>query len=265
MKSLDTSSLPPASARENIDPFSTVYSGAHRRPEQRVTIPTLKVDEPANQNDQTSYPDNLNLVSLYEKAKKSVVEIDGCRELKVGGLSPVRGRGSGFFANSNGDVVTALHVVQGVKDLSVTTWQGQRYPAHILSEDRAHDLALLKIDKPAKSIFSSLQLGYSDDLQKGAQLFAFGYPNNWHKLFYSPGTYVEAAELYVLQPEYEKILKNADATETMLRVSAHSEHGDSGEPVLDSNGQVVGITDIGCAKEDVLAIPVEQIKRLIYR
>ncbi len=231
-----------------------------------VNIPTLKVEQPAAPNDQSTYPSKSTAAKLYFDALHSVVEIEGKRELKSGSLSPARSRGTGFLATTDGRIATMLHVVDDVQSLSVRTFDGKRFPARLVASDASSDLAVLKVDRAAMSALKPLELGYSNTLESGSKLSTFSFPSGWHKMYFSPGKFESLGPLRSLQPKYKQMLGDAEnGWQQVLCVSTHAEKGSSGAPVLNEMGRVVGIADFADGTSRMLAVPAESLKKLLWK
>jgi serine protease Do len=91
----------------------------------------------------------------------------------------INGMGTGVIIDERGYIVTNHHVVDGVESLRVTTFDGSAYTAHVVSFDRKHDLAIIKIN-PTRSL-NVMPLGTSSDLMLGESVIAvgnaYGYEN----------------------------------------------------------------------------------------
>lgn len=143
---------------------------------------------------------------------------------------PVKEMGSGFIINSEGQILTNNHVVSGSAQVEVTLGDQSRYKAQILVRDRVNDLALIKIE-PKKKL-PHLNLGDSDRLQVGQKVLAIGNP------FGLAGTLtvgVVSALGRNIQGE------NNQDLEGMIQTDAAINSGNSGGPLLDSQGTVIGI------------------------
>ena len=110
--------------------------------------------------------DETNNIEIYKAAKDSVVYITSTvyqRDFFFG-VQEVKGLGSGFLINSDGQILTNFHVISGSSDVEVTMPPDQsRYKAKVLMRDQAHDLALIQIE-PKKKLSAFLRLGDSDAL-----------------------------------------------------------------------------------------------------
>ncbi len=178
--------------------------------------------------------DETNNIDIYKASKESVVYITSTvyqRDFFFG-VQEVQGLGSGFLINSEGQILTNYHVISGSSDVEVTMPPDQsRYKAKVLNRDRAHDLALIQID-PKKKLTSFLKLGDSDSLQVGQKVLAIGNP------FGLAGTLTTG----IVSSLHRKIQsEDRGDLEDMIQTDAAINSGNSGGPLLDSQGNVIGI------------------------
>ena len=178
--------------------------------------------------------DENNNIEIYKAAKESVVYITSTvyqRDFFFG-VQEVQGLGSGFLINADGQILTNYHVISGSSDVEVTMPPDQsRYRARVLMRDRGHDLALIQID-PKKKLMSFLKLGDSDTLQVGQKVLAIGNP------FGLAGTLTTG----IVSSLHRKIQSQEQADmEDMIQTDAAINSGNSGGPLLDSSGNVIGI------------------------
>jgi S1-C subfamily serine protease len=178
--------------------------------------------------------DETNNIEIYKAAKDSVVYITSTvyqRDFFFG-VQEVKGLGSGFLINSEGQILTNFHVVSGSSDVEVTMPPDQsRYKAKVLMRDQAHDLALIQID-PKKKLSAFLRLGDSDALQVGQKVLAIGNP------FGLAGTLTTG----IVSSLHRKIQsEDRGDLEDMIQTDAAINSGNSGGPLLDSQGNVIGI------------------------
>jgi len=179
-------------------------------------------------------PDETNNIEIYKASKESVVYITSTvyqRDFFFG-VQEVQGLGSGFIINPDGQILTNYHVISGSSDVEVTMPPDQsRYRAKVLMRDRAHDLALIQID-PKKKLTSFLKLGDSDGLQVGQKVLAIGNP------FGLAGTLTTG----IVSSLHRKIQsEDRGDLEDMIQTDAAINSGNSGGPLLDSQGSVIGI------------------------
>jgi len=178
--------------------------------------------------------DETNNIEIYKAAKDSVVYITSTvyqRDFFFG-VPEGKGLGSGFLINSDGQILTNFHVVSGSSDVEVTMPPDQsRYKARVLMRDQAHDLALIQID-PKKKLSAFLHLGDSDALQVGQKVLAIGNP------FGLAGTLTTG----IVSSLHRKIQsEDRGDLEDMIQTDAAINSGNSGGPLLDSQGNVIGI------------------------
>ena len=177
--------------------------------------------------------DETNNIDIYKASKDSVVYITSTvyqRSFFFDAV-PVKELGSGFIINGEGQILTNNHVVSGSSQLEVTLPGNDQtqYKARILVRSSANDLALIKIDPKGKLPF--LNLGDSDRLQVGQKVLAIGNP------FGLAGTLTTGvvSSLNRTIPSEERNL------EGMIQTDASINSGNSGGPLLDSQGNVIGI------------------------
>ncbi|MBZ5673391.1 MAG: trypsin-like peptidase domain-containing protein [Acidobacteriia bacterium] len=178
--------------------------------------------------------DENNNIEIYKASKESVVYITSTTYQRdfFFGVQAVQGLGSGFLINADGQILTNFHVISGSSDVEVTMPPDQsRYKARILMRDQAHDLALIQID-PKKKLPSFLKLGDSDGLQVGQKVLAIGNP------FGLAGTLTTG----IVSSLHRKIQSEERGDlEDMIQTDAAINSGNSGGPLLDSQGNVIGI------------------------
>ena len=144
---------------------------------------------------------------------------------------PVEGAGSGFVIDPRGYVLTNNHVIEGAQSIEVTLGNRSRYPAKLVGADPRSDIALVKID-PKGSSLSALPLGDSDSLQVGQKVYAIGNPFGFSSTLTTGvvsalGRTVETSE--------------NTAIDQAIQTDAAINRGNSGGPLLDSRGEVIGI------------------------
>lgn len=175
--------------------------------------------------------DELNNIDIYKNAKESVVYITSTVYTQTFFFVQTgRALGSGFIINPDGQILTNFHVIEGGQDVEVTLPDQKTYKAKVLVPDRQDDLALIKIEPRRK--LASLPLGDSDRLQVGQKVLAIGQP------FGFKGTLtvgVVSSLGVTIQSE------NGRQLDGMIQTDAAINSGNSGGPLLDSQGNVIGI------------------------
>ncbi len=139
------------------------------------------------------------------------------------------GTGSGFVISSDGFVVTNSHVVNGATHIEATLPDGRSFQAHIVGDDAATDIAVIKIDGDN---FSTLAFGESDRLQVGQIAIAIGNPYGFQ---YSVTAGVVSALGRTLRSQNGRLIDDVIQTDAALNP------GNSGGPLVDSHGYVIGV------------------------
>ena len=208
-----------------------------------TTVATVADQTPAQ-----VYADNAAKVVLI----KSYVPSSG---FSGGGVAT----GSGFILTSDGYVVTNYHVVEGGSQLSVVTYDNQEYEATLVGADNANDVALLKVN--AQNM-PAVVLGDSDALTVGDQVVAIGNPLGELTSTLTVG-YVSAKE---------RDVNTSGFAINMIQTDAAINSGNSGGPLFNMAGQVVGITTAkysgssssGATIEGIgFAIPINDVAKLL--
>jgi S1-C subfamily serine protease len=175
--------------------------------------------------------DELNNIDIYKNSKDSVVYITSTvYQRTFFFVQQGQALGSGFIINPEGQIVTNHHVISGSSDVEVTLPDQTTYKAKIIVKDRQDDLALIKIE-PKKKL-SHLTLGDSDHLQVGQKVLAIGQP------FGLKGTLTVGVVSSIgvnIQGD------NNQPLEGMIQTDAAINSGNSGGPLLDSQGNVIAI------------------------
>jgi len=192
--------------------------------------------------------------TIYQKASPAVVFISATS------INPYRAAdrvehivGSGFIINDEGLAMTNSHVVFGRQSLIVRLWDGTTLPARLLGADPIFDIALLQIPKPNDSKLPVLALGDSNSVSVGEDVLALGNPlgldQSLTRGIISAVNRVLPATFFSLQ-------------EPLIQVDMPINHGNSGGPLLNRCGEVIGITTaiISDAQNIGLVIPINLAK-----
>lgn len=217
----------------------------------------LKWTEPTSVHGEGFTADEQNNIDIYKAARQATVFITSTAVRRDFFFQPVatQSLGSGFLVNDSGFILTNFHVVSGSSRLQVTLSDQSQYYATALDTDRSDDLALIKI-APKKKL-SYLRLGDSDRLEVGQKVLAIGNP------FGLEGTLTVGVVSSIgreISGEGEQRLQG------MIQTDAAINGGNSGGPLLDSSGSVIGIdtailgqTNIGIG----FALPINRAKVLL--
>ena len=152
------------------------------------------------------------------------------------GMAPdrERGQGSGVIIDKDGLVLTNAHVVERVDNVSVTLADGSNREGQVLGTDSITDLALVKIDNQQDSSYAPL--GDSEDLEVGDWAIALGTPYGLEK----------TVTLGIVSSLHRDInaLGFSDKRLDLIQTDAAINPGNSGGPLINSNGQVIGINTL---------------------
>ena len=189
-------------------------------------------------------PDELINISVYEKINPAIVSIDA-------NLDDGFSAGTGCVIRADGVILTGSHVIDGAKEIDVTTYDGKVYKASVLAKmGKNKDLALLKIE-PKKSL-RTISFGDSEDIKVGQKVLAIGNP------FGFSGTLTSG------------IVSRIDYAKGRIQTDAAINPVCSGGPLLNSQGEVIGISQSIYNPDNNIsnigigfAIPVNEAKKFI--
>ena len=197
---------------------------------------------------------------VYENNAKSVVAVSSTiRSTVYGQTREGTSSGSGFIISDDGYVVTNRHVVEGATDVTVTLSTGDEYTAKIVGSDSLNDVALLKVEATG---LPAVKLGSSDDLSIGDMVCAIGNPLGSLTATLTVG-YVSGKDRQVTTD---------NSTINMIQTDAAINSGNSGGPLFNMYGEVVGITSAkysgttssGASIEGIsFAIPIDDVMSII--
>jgi putative serine protease PepD len=175
----------------------------------------------------------LSVHSIYERTHQGVVEISVSEQTSspFGGNQSQQAQGSGFVYDTAGHVVTNQHVVDGAQSIKVRFWNGQTYNATVVGADSSTDLAVLKVDAPSSVLFP-LSLGDSSKVQVGDNVVAIGSPFGLEQTV--TAGIVSALHRQMTSP-------NGFTIDDSIQTDAAINHGNSGGPLLNSQGRVIGV------------------------
>jgi S1-C subfamily serine protease len=168
---------------------------------------------------------------------------------------PVEGAGSGFVIDPRGYILTNYHVVAGAQSIEVILGDKTRAPAKFIGADQRNDVALIKIDPKGKQL-ASLTLGDSSTLQVGQKVLAIGDPFGFQSTL---TTGVVSALGRTVQTSDSTFIDDAIQTDASIN------RGNSGGPLIDTHGEVIGInsaiyTPSGTTAGIGFAIPINTAK-----
>lgn len=200
-------------------------------------------------------------IDIFARASPSVVQVAGSRgppSLLDQGQTGTQA-GTGFIWDAAGHVVTNNHVVEGTTRLVVRLSTGQVLRAQAIGTAPAYDLAVLRIERGSAVIPGPVAIGSSADLKVGQWAFAIGNPFGLDE---SLTTGVISALKRRLPTSGGRELTNAIQTDAAVNP------GNSGGPLLDSSGRVIGVTTAilspsGANSGIGFAIPIDEVNRVV--
>lgn len=194
---------------------------------------------------------------VYELAKKQVVGVT--TEITYanifGQVSAASVSGTGFIIRADGYILTNNHVIEDARTggyaVSVLTYDGTAYTAKIVGYDKENDIAVLKID--AGEELSPVTMGSADDIVVGREIYPVGNPLG--ELNFSMTTGIISATDRAITTDSDSAPIN------MFQIDAAVNHGNSGGPVYDAAGRVIGVVTAKSSESGVeglgFAIPIE--------
>jgi serine protease Do len=196
---------------------------------------------------------NTALTRLAEQLKPALVQIRVRRPTEEPDAEegPRRALGSGFIIHPSGYVVTNAHVVERSATVQVRMASGRRLAGTVVGRDRRMDLALVKVDAPGP--LPVLPLGDSERLAVGELVLALGHPFGLEQTVSLGIVSRKGAPLQAAAPGFD-----------FIQTDAAVNPGNSGGPLVDMGGQVVGVNSMAARNGSIgFAIPVNVIKALL--
>jgi S1-C subfamily serine protease len=198
---------------------------------------------------------NTALTRLAEGLKPALVQI---RVQRAGGGAdaegddgPRRSMGSGFVVHRDGYVVTNAHVVEGAKEVQVRLATGKRLKGTVVGRDKRTDLALVKVE--SKEPLPTLPLGDSNSLRVGEFVMALGHPFGLEQTVSFGIVSRKGSTLQAAAPGFD-----------FIQTDAAVNPGNSGGPLVNMGGQVVGINSMAARNGSIgFAIPTNLVKALL--
>lgn len=175
----------------------------------------------------------LDATSIVSKVKPSVVGIQSVTISKnfgrFGGTGETTSSGTGIILTENGYIATNAHVVSGASEITVYLYDGTEYTAALCGLNESEDLAVLKID--ASNLIAA-EIGSSSSLREGELVYAMGNPM---------GIEFSGSITMGLVSSIDREVQVENSTMNLIQHSASISPGNSGGPLINSAGQVVGI------------------------
>src|SRR3989344_326372 len=192
-----------------------------------------------------------SLISLDESLNSKLKELkastssdfSGIVEDAIKSVVTVRtdvGQGTGFIITENGYIVTNAHVLSGGREVYVLDYEQDKHPTSLVGYDAKLDIALLKIEGDYREI----ELGDSDDVQVGEKVIAIGNPL---------GLQFSVSEGIVSATDRE----GSNGLEAYIQTDAALNPGNSGGPLINKQGEVIGINNFKVGSSESLGFALE--------
>jgi S1-C subfamily serine protease len=195
----------------------------------------------------------LTAEAIYRRDAPGVVQVTATD------VSGSESLGSGFVIDKAGDIVTNFHVVQGAAKLFVSFSGKDQLGGNVVGVDPSTDIAVLKIATPASAL-TPLELGNSDAVRVGDTVYAIGNPFGYTRTLTSG--IVSAVQRRITAP-------NTLPIDNAIQTDASINHGNSGGPLLDAAGRVIGVTSqiyAGSSQQGNIgigfAVPVNTVRNI---
>ncbi len=165
----------------------------------------------------------------------------------------VEGLGSGVIVDPSGIIVTNDHVIRGASEIHVVLADGRKAPAEVIGSNADNDLAVLKVN--VKGALPAAKLGSSSDLMIGEKAIAIGSPFGLKK----------TVTVGVVSAVGRSFNAEGHTYDDLLQTDASINPGNSGGPLLNIDGEVIGINSaiVKAAQGIGFAIPADKVKRIV--
>ncbi len=203
--------------------------------------------------------DEKNNIAVYEKVADGVVNVTSTT-IQMDfffNAFPSQGSGSGSIIDTRGHILTNYHVVADAQKLEVTLGDGSKWPAKLIGSDPDNDLAVIKIDAPREKL-KVIPMGDSRNLRIGQKVLAIGNPFGLERTL---TTGIISSLGRTIRSEVGTLM------EDIIQTDAAINPGNSGGPLLNSEGEIIGINSAiispsGGSVGIGFAIPVNTAKRV---
>jgi len=204
--------------------------------------------------------DEKNNIAVYEKVADGVVNVTSTA-IQMDfffNAFPTQGSGSGSMIDIKDHILTNHHVVANAQKLEVTLADGSKWPAKLIGSDPDNDLAVIKIDAPKEKL-KVIPMGDSKNLRIGQKVLAIGNPFGLQRTL---TTGIISSLGRTIHSEVGTLI------EDVIQTDAAINPGNSGGPLLNSDGEIVGINSAiispsGGSVGIGFAIPVNAAKRVV--
>ncbi|MCH2201904.1 MAG: trypsin-like peptidase domain-containing protein [Fuerstiella sp.] len=243
-----------------VSPIS--HSSAHAQRLTRVSQTLSRTEQtvPRYNSDGLTNEEAVN-VFVYNRNNRGVVNIT-TRTVRNDRLflfeSSSEGAGSGAIIDKAGHILTNYHVIEDARQVKVTLYDGKTYVAALVGADPVNDTAVIKIDAPEDTLFP-IDMGDSGELKVGMKVFAIGNPFGLERTM---TTGIISSLNRSLQVTRDRSIKS------IIQIDAAVNPGNSGGPLLDSHGRLIGVNTAIASRTGQsagvgFAIPANLIARVV--
>jgi S1-C subfamily serine protease len=241
----------PSAPSAQVLPTPTALAGAQTTPASRAADPAAAELDAIEQR----------TIAVYDRVAPSVVNIT-TRVLRRDffyNVLPQEGAGSGFVLDTAGHILTNYHVIAGAEYIEVSFGDQLVAAATVVGADERNDVAVLKVNAPA-AVLQPVELGSSQNLRVGQWAIAIGNPFGQFSRTLTTGV-ISALNRTLQGPDNRPI-------SGVIQTDAAINQGNSGGPLLDSRGRVIGINSAifsptGANAGVGFAVPIDTIKRML--
>ena len=221
---------------------------------------------PSGVSEPSAVSDEQNSIEVYKTLSPGVAFITttSYQQDAFGEVEEGRGSGSGSVIDSQGNILTNYHVIEGAQKLNVSLGGAKTYPAEVVGSDPDTDLAVIKITPPAEGL-TIIQFSDSDKLVVGQKVLAIGNPFGLDKTL---TTGVISGLQRPIRGRATRGMPQGRPIEGAIQTDASINPGNSGGPLLDKFGKMIGINSqiysrTGGSVGVGFAIPVNIAKRIV--
>jgi S1-C subfamily serine protease len=226
---------------------------------QRIPVSVDALRAPAAASEKGFDQTETENINIYKQASPAVANIV-TRTVEYDFFFnpvPIEGAGSGFLIDTDGHILTNYHVVQGAQTIEVTLGDQSRFKAKLIGADSRNDIALIKIEPKGRKL-TPLQLGDSRNLLVGQRVLAIGNPFGFQSTL---TTGIVSSLGRTVQTSESTFIDEAIQTDAAIN------RGNSGGPLLNSHGEVIGINSAiyaptGTTAGIGFAIPINTARRV---
>jgi S1-C subfamily serine protease len=199
-------------------------------------------------------------IAVYERVAPAVVNVTTqvLRSSFFRGAIPEEGSGSGFLWDAQGHIVTNNHVVEGAQRIEVSFGGDASQSATVVGTDPVNDLAVIKVDSVPEGV-RPLELGASAGLKVGQTAIVIGNPFGQFERTMTQG---------IISAVNRTLQTDTTVLRGVIQTDAAINRGNSGGPLLDSHGRLIGVNSAifsptGTSAGVGLAIPVDKARRVV--